>query len=180
MSQEHKVASTEVITCHYRDDEDAQAVLIIYSDGAVDVRCAMRASCDPCKYEHTGRPLLEREYLCESPTWCFGCRQPISKGDTVATAKDKKHRILNYHKACWDKKVEKGERGPKRRGSENVQGVPCAEVKGDSGMGRAFRLITPKDVILEPDKSGCSTNHGEPEFEEFYRRVRRNCRDKIA
>lgn len=148
MSQAHKVFSTEVITCHYSDDEDAQAVLIIYSDGAVDVRCAMRASCDPCKYEYTGS-LLEREYLCESTTWCFGCRQPIRKGDPAATMKDKGHRTLHYHKACWDKKFERAERSPKRKGSENVQGILGAEVKGDSGSPAAGSQEPVKEAMKE-------------------------------
>lgn len=49
MSEERKVVSTEVITCHRLGDEGVEAVIIVFDDGTVKVRC--EGCCRDCYYE---------------------------------------------------------------------------------------------------------------------------------
>ena len=48
-----KVVSTETVKCNYREDEEHVAVVIVFEDGEVQVRCSGR--CAYCKY---GRVVL--------------------------------------------------------------------------------------------------------------------------
>lgn len=48
MSQDPKVVSTEVIHCNQWGDEGVQAIIIVFEDGTVEVRC--EGHCTPCRY----------------------------------------------------------------------------------------------------------------------------------
>lgn len=56
MNQQPSVVSTQVVTCqlmcmtHAVDDPPVEALLIVYADGHVEVRCPLKSSCDNAKY----------------------------------------------------------------------------------------------------------------------------------
>ena len=58
MAEKSKVFTTKVVTCQQWEDlgysksrVDYEAVLIIFDDGTVIVRCANKGNRDPCQYE---------------------------------------------------------------------------------------------------------------------------------
>ena len=44
-----KVVATETVKCNYKDDEEHYAVVIVFEDGEVDVRCS--GDCAYCVYK---------------------------------------------------------------------------------------------------------------------------------
>ena len=50
MNQDCKVISVKTIDCHQWDDEGVPAILLVYDNGTVHVRCPGGGFCNPCSY----------------------------------------------------------------------------------------------------------------------------------